>query len=73
MREFEAAHGLRNTEPNVKYNVKPREIKRLDSIIEHDDLADEAFARLSERSKIFCSKHIRDFTEEIKMMYFEFS
>ena len=71
MREFKAAHGLKNAEPNVKYNDKPREIKRLISIIENDDLADEACARLSERSKIFCSKQIRDSTEEMTNYVFE--
>ena len=32
VREFKAAHSLKNAEPNVKYNEKPKEIKRLNSI-----------------------------------------
>ena len=49
VREFKAAHGLKNADPNVKYNDKPRE-KRLNSRLENDNLADEAFERLSERT-----------------------
>ena len=64
-REFKAAHSLKNAEPNVKYNEKPKEIKRLNSIIGNNDLADEASARLSELSKIFCTKQIRDFTHKV--------
>ena len=55
----------------MKYDSKPREIKRFNSLHENDVLADKAFQRLAERDKIFCSKSVKDTTCTIQYDLFQ--
>ena len=44
---------------------KPETITRLNSKQEYDSLLEDAFKRLSEREKIFCSKQMNSFIEDV--------
>ena len=55
----------------TEYIEIPKEIKRLNSKFENDSLAKAAFERLSECSKILCSKQINNFTENIASSIFK--
>ena len=50
----------------MEYDSKPREIKRFSSLHEKEIIANEAFQRLADRDKIFCSKSVKDNTYAIK-------
>ena len=59
VREFKNAKGMENSETIMDYIERPEQISRLSSKHENDNLAEDAFKRLSEKEKIFCSKQIK--------------
>ena len=47
------------------YMSKPEKMTRLNSKQDNDSMIEEAFKRLSEKEKIFCSKQINNFIQEM--------
>ena len=65
VRKFKDAQRMGNSEDAIDYIEKPEQITRLNSKQENNNLVEDAFKRLSEKQKIFCSKQINNFIKEV--------
>ena len=65
IKEFKNAQKMVNSDGTIHNMNQPETMRKLNSKEKNDSMMEDAFERLSEKEKIFCSKQINNFIQDV--------